>query len=456
MDLISDYVNTMMQIVDAPRIFIEASAYHFISSTLGKYIICPYIPRALDNPFKPNLWVMISGAPSRSRKSTLIGYERSMLSNAFITYFKLKNPNLLEDDIRKHVMQMFLQTGSPEGISDHISDNQDLYDEFILISAEWGGVLRQMRGAKTYMEGLINLLSSLYSSEDIVWHGAKKTRYIKRGLYVTAIVGLQEPRLYIDRYLLEQGLMRRFLLVYATPKDFERWIPPLDMSREAKFYNLKSIYEVVGGLMKEYDNKKPVSITMTNAVRNFINNYARQVEDKILEDPSSPWSLYVQSLWEHMTKLAILSAAGRKTPQPTGELGYMLSVDMTDVQYAYNYIKRIEPNAMMAIASIGAPEIEAPYVNYSSILDRIYSIIVDAGRDGIEFTELLSRTRLLKKDLVEYLKNLIDEGRIEAYYFQPRRKKPTVLLVSSTYKLQYSDRIIKSKPIPSNALPMFL
>ena len=459
MNLIKDYVNIVSEITDAPKTFLIASAYHYISSTIGKYVVCPFLSRSVDKPFKPNLWSIISGLPGISRKSTVMNLELDALKISYREYYSLANPRMTQDNINEIIHAMIIQQGSPEGIVDHIVDLQDRVDTFLIMSSEWGNVLRQIKNQR-YMEELANLLSKLHDGDMHVWYGSKRVkdtrnvRYIRQGLYVTFLTGMQRLGMYVDPYYLDQGLLRRVLIVYAKPSDKDKWLPPIDLTIEMKIERLKELAEQVGELMYDYSAKAPIIAHLTGEVKNRINEYARNVERVIIENPESNWSKYAQSLWVHLSKLTILNAISRKRPVPSGGLGYIITIEEQDFIEAKNYLESILPNMQEAISEIGVKIRRVPMEDYQTVLERIYGIIVSAGPSGITTRELLMRSGLIKEHLKTYILNLMEQEKVEVYRYTPRRGRPSIIIVATSYRNNYSDKIIKSEKVDANMLNM--
>lgn len=432
-NLLEKIYKVVVELTDAPDTYIVAMAYHVISSTLGKYLVCPLYPKSPDNPMRPNLWVMISGIPGIMRKSTIINFDQYLIKTSWKEYYRQANPRLSEETINEIINAMFIEYGSPEGIADHIARYQNDLDIFILTSHEFGGIIKQLNN-REYMLGLSSMLSKLWEGEETIWRGAKKDRFIRKGLYVTAIWGMQKPWLYLDNIVFQQGLMRRVLLIYARPEDKKRWIPPLSLKRSVLVNQLEDVSAEIGNKMYEISKYQPVMVDFTREALEKINNKARETEQNIIKEGETNWAIYIQNYWNYLLRLSILHAVARKNPQPSGEIGWIIEVEELDVDKADAFLRLTIDRAKEAIALSSTPIVNKPLVTEEGTLSVIYSIITSYGKEGISTSELLRKLRMLKDDLKKYIINLMEEGKIIATRRKVRRGRPPIKFYDAKYK----------------------
>ena len=424
--LLRRLVEAGQQLTDAPDTYIIAVSYWVLSSTLGKYIVVPYYPRPPDNPMRPNLWIIISGLPGIMRKSTVIDtLGKNVVKNAWREYYTLANPRLTPEQVNEMVSKMFIETGSYEGIAKHISEQQRERDTFFIVSTEWGGILLTMR-SRDYMIGFASLLSKLWAGEEHRVHLTREVRYIRSGLYVTALLGMQEPWLYMDKFVFRQGLMRRILLVYAEPSDKTRWLPPIDMGRLAVMDTLQDIAVEIAQRMDIYSQAYPVEARISNEAREMIVDYARRCEEEVLRNSSGNWSLYVQNLWDMLLRLSVLSAASRtERPRETGA-GYVLYVETGDVEEAKRFLETTLDRARQAISLAGVPVREQEVVVTESAEETVMAVLKRHG--CMKKTELLRATGMSRGTIKEIILGLVEKEAVKAFIKKQGRGRPAIII----------------------------
>ena len=411
---------------DAPDLYLEAARYWVLSSTLGRHVVVPYFPRPPDNPLRPNTWIILSGVPGIMRKSTVIdSIARIVVKTAWREFYRSTLTRLQPGTIEEMVGKMFIETGSYEGIVKHIAETQNDIDTFFLISTEWGGLM-QLSKSREYMTGLSTLLSKLYSGEEHVARYAKETRYLRGGLYVTALLGMQEPWLYLDNLVFRQGLMRRMVFVYQKPEDKDRWLPPLDLRRMQVVEELISVGESLALRMRELDERKPVEARFSAETIRFINDYAQSIEEEIRSNGNSNWGLYAQNLWEHLTKLAVLEALDRGAEIREEGLTAHIYVLEEDVQRASSFIERTIPRAREALSVTGTPIRELEVRTSQAAEELVRSVIESSG--CITTTELLRGLRMLKDDLKPIIVNMAEKGDIIVAKIPRTRGRPPIVI----------------------------
>ena len=137
----------------------------------------------------------------------------------------------------------------------------------------------------------------------------------------------------------------------------------------------------------------------------------------------------------------------RKTPQPSGEIGWMIEVDETDIDVADRFLKQTIPRAKEVIALTSAQVVKRPLVTEEGSLQVVYAYITTAGKRGVTTTELLRKLKVMKDDLKKYIINLMEEGKIVATRKKSRRGRPAIKFYDSKYKnlIPPNEEIIDSK-----------
>ena len=371
------------------------------------------------------------------RKSTVIdGIAKTLVKNAWRSFYQRTSPRLTPQQIDEIISKRFIETGSYEGIVKHISELQNEFEEFFIISTEWGGVLQLMKN-REYMTGFATLLSKLWSGEEHLPRLVHETRYIRGGLYVTALLGMQEPWLYIDNWLFRQGLMRRVLLIYQEPEDKTRWLPPLDMGRIVHYDELRDIGEEIAELMISYEEANPVEARFSSEAFNMINQYAQQVEAELRQQGGTGnWTLYYQNMWDHLVKLSVIHSISRYTEPAQTQSGFVIYVESIDVKAALSLINRHLEKAKKAITLSGVPVKTAEITVSEPAEETVKSIIEATGDRGIDSKNLLRATKMKKKEVKEIVVNLVEKGDVNAYMINKR-----IVFVAAKFATRYESRI---------------
>jgi len=252
-NFVDEIVELLMKLTDAPIEFLEAGAYFIISSTLGgMFELYP----AVKGLRRPNYWAILSSIPGTYRRSTVIYICKEIVKRAWIKYLK-KKLGITEDEAEKIVVDHILETGTPEGVIDHIEMTEG--DEFMIMDHEYGRTLEQItsrgKGAH-YSAGLDVFFSKLYYGEEAIQDlsargGGKQRRHLRPGLYATYLASMQEPWLYVRPIHIRQGLLRRFHLIYVAESD--RWLPPIREINEEEVIDY--IAEILANFRYRWEKK---------------------------------------------------------------------------------------------------------------------------------------------------------------------------------------------------------
>ena len=86
MNLIDEYVDTVSPSLDAPEVFIKASAYHLVSNLLGRFCASASAPGL--SGLRPNAWIIISSIQARGRRSTVANYHNHVYELASRKFYE--------------------------------------------------------------------------------------------------------------------------------------------------------------------------------------------------------------------------------------------------------------------------------------------------------------------------------------------------------------------------------
>ena len=426
-DVLEQYINKVEKRLDAPKVFIEASAYHIVSSLLGRYFRCAFVPGTPSIGFRPNTWFLLSSIPARTRRSTVINYStdvyKKTLEDHILTVTKTADN---KEKAIEYVDDTIIEEGSPEGIMDHIDATSKETGCYSIISSEFGSVLSNIQN-KDYQKGVSTLLSKLYYGESgtvmLSQRGKDKKggdpnkgkRHMPEGLYVTMFAAMQEPKYYLSPIMVGQGLMRRIVLLYVKSADMsmDTWIPPLDMRAkvEDEFVDnvtsignlMKNYYEMTGNIEGRYKLIETAFLDMK-----FINDIAKKNDEKLLDEESF-YNIYMQGYWEHLTKISMLHAIARSSIVERISSDPFLQVSREDTRKAHDFLQRATKYSQEAIDNLGYVDVVMKDV--TEPLNRVYNFIKE-HQDGLERFVLYRKINIPREDLDSLVSQLITQEKI--------------------------------------------
>ena len=314
-NFVDEIVELLMELTDAPIEFIEAGAYFIISSTLGgMFRLYP----SVKGVRRPNYWAILSSIPGAYRRSTVINICREIVKRTWIKYLK-KKLGITEDEAEKIVVNLFLEQGTFEGIIDHIETTEG--NEFMIMSHEFGRILEQItsRGKGAHYSGGADVLfSELYYGEEAIQDlsargGGKQRRYLRPGIYATCLASMQELWLYARPIHIQQGLLRRFHLIYVDESD--RWLPPIREINEEEVIDyiadtLASFRCKWEEQLEKNERLNDVIIVMPDEVKERLNSIDKEAHMRACSNPTL-LNIYLQNEMEIVGRLAMLRCIGR-------------------------------------------------------------------------------------------------------------------------------------------------
>ena len=412
-DFIDEYTKQVMEYTDAPESFIRASAYYIVSATLGEFYVNRLVPFGAQ---RPNLWLVLSSIPGRMRRSTV---QRL----AYMSYKKIIGADFFPD--------MIIEEGTPEGIMDAIGEEPN--SSYTIQSTEFGAVMERMSKG-SYQYGVASLLSKLYYGEGGRQSlsrrgGKKKDRLLPEDLYVTMFAGLQEAYYYFTTEMLNQGLLRRIIIVFE--KKAKRWRPPIDQLRQSfHIDNLTNSLKLERQRLLKLALDRGISVVLIGEAEDKINEYSKKL-DKTLDTEQDNVALYRQTLWEHLIKLATVNAIPRGGKIVAGQL--VLNVTINDVNKAEKFLKDIEAGMQTVIEGLG--ELEEPLRTQKTAEQRAYRYIRQAGKDGIGMDNLGKKfPGVPRAKVVQFIENLRGQGRIEIRVLERKGPgRPPRIFVASEF-----------------------
>lgn len=434
-NLIDRFVDIVTPYCDAPEVFIRTGSYHLIASLLGRFCTVPEMPSGN----RPNPWFICSSIPGRTRRSVVLNYVSYVYKGVLIKFYKDimdvssedEEKDMTEDEIDKlrekkiyeFIDKTIIESGSPEGMMDHLGDAYKKgVDCFAIMSPEFGAVLSSIM-QKGYQRGVSTLLSKMKYGESgsafLSRRGGKKGyRYVPPDLFVTMFATMQEPDQYLTEVQSRQGLLRRLMVTYVKTSDLsmDDWEPPLRKERRVVWNNLDVYVDDLYHKMRQlggncwYVEKRadkpavPVDILCYEA----INKIAEDMDADLISE-SSDYNIYRQGYWEQLTELATIHCIGRFNPME-GADGWMFAVGPDDLAAAVALHDDISKNAREMMDSITTTSDDVR--TQERTIERIYRFVRRAGKEGISRSELYTRAKYKSIVLDDYIKTLIISDRI--------------------------------------------
>jgi hypothetical protein len=293
---------------------------------------------------------------------------------------------------------------SPEGLIEYLSEAKDS-KVVAWVRDEIGGFFKELE--KQYMLGTREIFSSLYSGKEIRRKLRSREFYIPDGIYITILSSLPTPAYsYLHEEDFTSGFLNRFLLLYRSRRDKD--IPILNTNNEVEVTRrgIVNRFRELSALLTNM-NPPPIISFAYDALKE-IESYEKEVDKEIVRieetTPESLWKLYLAETPKFLLKL---SALHRLADYEKGiENEVFMIVRKEDVMEAKNFLMDVLDTAKILVSDVQMSS--RPKIVYSEqkALDKIYDIVRADGVNGISFSELLSRTRLLRRDLLNYLDTL--------------------------------------------------
>jgi len=409
MDLVDLYIEYAAESTDAPAIYHRALGYFVVSSLLGRFvrIVTSYSPRGLA----PNLWLMLIGPSRIARKTTAM--------ELAVNVVRAVEPSLIMP-----------ASFTPEALYE-MFNSLNPGDAVVWVKDEMGGFFKSLE--KKYMYGVREILSSLYTGHGEVRRLRNLTLRIPDGLYVTAVGTLATPpHNYITEEDFESGFMNRWILAYATRR--ERRLPLLHKSARAEALFRELVQE-----LKDYSNvlasmSAPI-ITTTKAAIDKLEEYDREVDHQLeIMEQTAPGSLFKLYYAETPTLLVKLSVLRRLARGDLGQEGGIITIELDDVNKALEDLMVFVEGARQVIDDVQSSPRARPVLTEEKALERIVSYIASKKEQGATYSELLLKTRILSKDLKEYLITLMEQERVVCVKVTPLRGRPSLKFFDSMYR----------------------
>lgn len=397
---IEAYVKFATDRIDAPTEYHEVGAFCVISSLLCANIVL----ETNVGDFYPNLWFMILGETTFTRKSTAMFAATDLL-------------NKIDEDI------IVASDATVEGLLETLMGRANKPSLFR--RDEVTGLIESM-GKKDYMAGMMQTLTQLYDNRSVKRVLKKSQVLVENPRFCFIAGGIKEK---MSSILMEEhitsGFLPRFITVsgkadLSSVRPIGRRFDVIKNREEYLVQELRRFHEMyvspdivkVGGVTIQQAPVTPCDLTdeAWDAYNHYEQTLIRSVED-------SPYRNLFASVLNRaansMLKMATLIAAIRQDKRPE-----IIIVEKSDLDQAAYYLSKWLPHTIDLIKSVGLSTVERT-------LENMVQTIKD--NPSISRGDMMRRYRLTSREMDLYQETLEQRGLIYSV-----RKGKTLLFYAST------------------------
>lgn len=387
---VSEYKLWANEATDAPEQYHELSCFIALSSVVsqGLALQLPY-----NDNFRPNLWGLLLGESTLSRKTTSMRMAMDLLADL--------DPELI-----------LASDGSAEGLLSGLAGRPKRVS--IFYKDEVSGFFDSIN-RKDYLAGFPETLTQLYDVPKVLPRILRKeTITVTEPYFIFFGGGIRDKvfGLINDDYVLS-GFIPRFLIV-SSENDISRIRrtgPPTSVGSDKKaklidrLANLKERYSVqvpaqVGDQTFYLDGR--VEAYLTNEAWNFFGD----IEESLpLAAMDTPWEMLALPTLSRMSfsilKMGMLIAASRKEPENSNRL----KVDSSDLKQAAFYVQKWGQYSLDLIMASGKSTNEKTIERALTFIGR--------STEGVSQSQLMQRFHLNSKEVRELRDTLYDRGLVD-------------------------------------------
>jgi hypothetical protein len=380
------YIEWASSLGDAATQYHQAGAFTILSALLSGRVTLP----TSYGPVVPNLWFMILGDTTLTRKTTAMDIATDLLMEV--------DPDVI-----------LATDGSVEGLMQQLSTRPKRPS--IFLRDEFSGLL-EMITKKDYYAGMAETLTKLYDGK-MQKRVLRKEEVVVRNPILLIFAGGIRNRVQglLTHEHVSSGFIPRFIFVTAE-SDTSR-LQPLGPPTAQVLGNKHLLLDEMRKLQEHYGQTRAVHI---KAIGETMNTEARtdaeltpeawlrynELESRLLqsgldsEKPELMTPLF-DRLAKNTLKAAVLLAAARSV----GQQG--VTVEVSDILHAVRYCKQWRAYAIEVVNGIGKTTLERE-------LERILNAIVK--RPGISRSQLMQSYHLTARDATAMFDTLIQRSLI--------------------------------------------
>lgn len=276
-DFISEYIAYALACTDAPVSFHLIIVFLLLSAVVGRKIVV----RFSHGNVYPNLWIILLGPSSISRKTTAINIGKRVLP-----------PNL----------HYLAEESSPEGLISSL----DLNGIGVLIRDEIGGFLQNL--TRQYMKGFKEFLNNLFDCPDKYQRTLRNKEYNIENACVSILGATTKSRLL--RNMNEDDLLSGFFarFIYILPSlENRKWKPVAHKKEEINVkesmlkFKLQELQEFFS------KQKEPIILELDEDALKRYNDWLKEWEDRLMKEENvDAMSSIYSRLSTYAVKFAIL------------------------------------------------------------------------------------------------------------------------------------------------------
>lgn len=362
--------------VDAPREYHEAGAFMILSAIISSGM---EIETSIGN-LKTNLWILILGETTLTRKTTAMRMAMKMLGE-------------VDDDA-----MLATDEGSIEGIMDAMQLRP--HKASVFYRDEIAGMFKSMV-RKDYLSGMLESFTKLYDGDNFKRLLRKEVIHVRDPIFIFFGGGIRQATLGSMREEhLTSGFIPRFLWVIGETSP-ER-IRPLGkrtddaragedaliqrLGRVHRNYNRTQIVEIAGQSVEIPASESLILADLTDEAwelyNSFDNTFITWANEQQQRDLIMP---IMSRTATNALKMAALLAAERQEPS----IDSRVTVEATDLAHALKYVLKWMPHTMEVIANAGVSAAE-------TLIRRVHDNI--KRQPGIQRSTLMRNHHLTARD----------------------------------------------------------
>ena len=362
------YIKYASMRTDAPIIFHECCGLFLLSCFASRFYF-----ESLFGKVKPNIWFLLLGESSITRKTTAISFAEDILLT-IIKDFRLA------DDY------------SPEALISDLSSKSKSQGAFV--RDEFGGFLADLK--KSYMKGMKESFMKLYDCPVRWERKIQRQSYTLNDVYIPLLTGTTITRL--KKHICDDdvlsGFLPRFFIVRPNP---DRKLRPIS-SLPKNVSLLRDNIIVAARKLHSKFSDEPIEVFIDKKALEFYNNLLLKKEQALINSRNDHLAAFFSRQSMRILKIAILYAFDAHGAPSE------FKVDLIHIMRASNFVKHESPSTV---------------IEQTTPLSKVLAKIT---RDSVvAHSTLLRDSNLKSRDMKEVINTLIERNQIEVV-FQDRKK----------------------------------